>query len=108
MRKYKVFKIERSNGNNIGKHSSYSTLASAKRALRNCEYNMDVGSKIVEYEVSEVPISILELDIKVETHTRRYGASEYTYTTGTFLGFKGDPKKDTKQIQIQDKISFNK
>lgn len=58
---YKVFQIQNSQGQNIGKNKYYNTLRNAKNAAHNCVWRLDDGSKIVELEVNEVPLSEIKI-----------------------------------------------
>lgn len=71
---YRVFQIQNSEGKNIGKKQYYSTLGNAKNASHNCIWRMDKGSKIVELEVNEVPISKINIIVKEVESTWRPGS----------------------------------
>ena len=105
MNKYKVFKIVDSQGSSVGKQEYYTTLGKAKCGARHCIWRLDPGSKIIELEVSEVPIS--EVEIIMKTERKKNWTGEF-YNDNTISGFSDQENTNKKEeVPSTEKIIFS-
>lgn len=102
---YKVYQIQSAAGHNIGNKKYYNTLGNAKNAAHNCTYRMDKGSKIVELEISETPLSIVNI-ITLEKPKTNYRGDLYIETT--LEGFSDKMGTSNKEVpSSMPTITFN-
>jgi len=108
MNKYKIYKVQNSEGRVVSNHDSYSALGNAKKAAGNCQWRLDVGSKIVEYEVTEVPVSEVEINLLIiQKESTDYRGQKQMHEIKSIAGYDMNKQK-VKTIQDTSKISFNK
>ena len=104
--KYKAFQIQDKNGKSIGKQEYYTTLGKAKCGARHIWSSMlKPGCKIVELEVSEKPLSIVEILVKT-TQEKNY--RNQVYERVRIEGFSDQAntlqKEEIPQLEL---IKFN-
>lgn len=99
---FRVYQIQNSAGQSIGKKQYYKRMSVAKNAAYNCASRLDKGSKIVELEVSETPLS--EVEILWEDKTSSWNPN---YSRRSVTGFATSNKDEEKNQPNSNLISFN-